>query len=369
MKRHIKIAAAVLLGFLAFCRLPSAFVFASGGADISTKNGNASVFYAAVFIISLVLLFAYALWGKRRDRRFVWLYGCIATANLGYFLLSAANTLEWALWANRIGYLGSAYAVLAMLVIVAEVCRIKLSYGRRILLFSITTAAFLFAATGGWLDIYYSEVSFETVNGVGRLVKCYAPLHILYTVYVLSYFALMVAIIVYSRRKQRLASTKYAIFLASVVLCNIAVWGVEQLIHIDFEFLSISYVATGIFMLLMRFVIQDYNELLEKETAFDRSSAAAPSDPALPPNIENLFREFSSRVATLTPSERMILQQLIDGHSLEEAAEKLFISVNTARKHNTNLKRKLELSSREELSLYIDLFRRAGRLDEITYMK
>jgi len=369
MKHYIKIAAAVLWGFLAFCRLPSAFAFAADGADISAKNGNASVFYAAVFIISLVLLFVYTLWGKRRDRKFVWLYGCIATANLGYFLMSAANTLEWALWANRIGYLGSAYAVLAMLVIVAEVCRLRLSRGYEIVLFSITTAAFLFAATGGWLNIYYSEVSFETVNGVGSLVKCYAPLHILYTVYVLAYFALMVTVIVYARRKNRIASTKYAIFLAAVVLCNIAVWGVEQLIQIDFEFLSISYVATGIFMLLMRFVIQDYHELLEKEAALDRLSADAPSESTLPPNIEKLFKEFSSRVTTLTPSERMILQYIIDGCSLEEAAERLFISVNTARKHNTNLKRKLELSSREELSLYIDLFRRAGRLDEITYMK
>ena len=64
-----------------------------------------------------------------------------------------------------------------------------------------------------------------------------------------------------------------------------------------------------------------------------------------------------------------MLQYQIDGYDLEQTAEKLFISVNTVRKHNSNLRRKLEMNSREELGIYIDLFRRAGRLDEITYMK
>ena len=365
MKNRTKLAAAVFCSLFAFFRLPSVSVLASGAANAAVKDGNASVFYGAVFIVSLVLFFVYLLCGKRRDAKFLWLYGCIVVANLGYFLLSTAKTLEWALWANRIGYLGSAFAVLAMLIIVADVCQLKLSRFHRILLFSVSAAAFLFASTGGWLDIYYSQVSFEIVNGVGKLVKSYAPLHLLYTVYVLAYFAIMVAIIVFARRKGNLSSAKYAIFLAAVVLCNIAVWAVEQLIQIDFEFLSISYVATGIFMLLMRFVIQDYTELREKESAF----RSAPADSSLPPDIELLFSSFSARVTTLTPSERMILQYIIDGYSLEEAADSLFISVNTARKHNTNLKRKLELSSREELSLYIDLFRRAGRLDEITYMQ
>ena len=46
-------------------------------------------------------------------------------------------------------------------------------------------------------------------------------------------------------------------------------------------------------------------------------------------------------------------------------AARAYISVATAKKHNTNINRKLGVTSREELMLYIDLFRRCGRLDEI----
>ena len=85
----------------------------------------------------------------------------------------------------------------------------------------------------------------------------------------------------------------------------------------------------------------------------------------LPPNIEELLSGFRDRVQTLTPMERTVLQYYIDGCSLEEIAARAYISVATAKKHNTNINRKLGVTSREELMLYIDLFRRCGRLDEI----
>lgn len=85
----------------------------------------------------------------------------------------------------------------------------------------------------------------------------------------------------------------------------------------------------------------------------------------LPQNIEELLSGFRDRVQTLTPMERTVLQYYIDGCSLEEVAARAYISVSTAKKHNTNINRKLGVTPREELMLYIDLFRRCGRLDEI----
>ena len=66
-----------------------------------------------------------------------------------------------------------------------------------------------------------------------------------------------------------------------------------------------------------------------------------------------------------TPGEHPSGISEIDGCSLEEVAARAYISVSTAKKHNTNINRKLGVASREELMLYIDLFRRCGRLDEI----
>jgi len=87
--------------------------------------------------------------------------------------------------------------------------------------------------------------------------------------------------------------------------------------------------------------------------------------PALPADIAAMFDQFAQRAASLTASERAILCCYADGLEAAEVAEAVFISINTLRKHNANIYRKLEIGSRDELMLYIELFRRADRLDEI----
>lgn len=85
------------------------------------------------------------------------------------------------------------------------------------------------------------------------------------------------------------------------------------------------------------------------------------------PELDAFFQDFTSRVETLTPMERTVLQYYVDGYEIGEAAKRAFISLNTAKKHNTNINKKLGTSSRNELMLYIDLLRRCGKLDQIIY--
>lgn len=85
----------------------------------------------------------------------------------------------------------------------------------------------------------------------------------------------------------------------------------------------------------------------------------------MPPEIEDLMQNFVERVQGLTPMERTVFQYYIDGYNLEDVSKLSFISLNTAKKHNTNINRKLGVSNKEELLLYIDIFRRCGMLGEI----
>lgn len=85
----------------------------------------------------------------------------------------------------------------------------------------------------------------------------------------------------------------------------------------------------------------------------------------LPPEIEAMLQEFKVRVGKLTPAERIIFQLFIDGCDVQTAAERSFVSVATVRKHNTSINRKLEVSNREELMVYVELFQRCGRLEEL----
>ena len=82
-------------------------------------------------------------------------------------------------------------------------------------------------------------------------------------------------------------------------------------------------------------------------------------------DVLSMLDSFVERTAALTPAERNILQHYINGHEIAEIPNLAFISIHTVRKHNKNIYRKLAVSTKEELMLYVDLLRRSGRLAEV----
>lgn len=107
---------------------------------------------------------------------------------------------------------------------------------------------------------------------------------------------------------------------------------------------------------------------IDEILAYMHARQAKPDEESkMPPGMEELFFDFARRVETLTPMERTVLQYYINGFSVNEIAEKEFISLSTVRKHNSNINRKLGVSTREELLLYIDMFRRCDLMEKIAY--
>ena len=337
---------------------------------MGAKTGNMALVYGAVAVMSVLLLFCYLLWEKKKERRFGFLFACVATVNVGYFMQAISDTLAGAMMANRISYLGAAYSMLVMLLIITDVCQIRRRKWLGRLLFGISTAAFLLAASGDWLGLYYEAVSIETVNGMTRLIKDYGPLHCLYPIYLLSYFALMVTVILYAAKKGKLASPKYAVFLVAVALCNLMVWAVEQFIDVNFEFLSVSYIVTEVMLLLIYSMLRDYGIVQPCGTIVSVQMLNQLNTRyiagQLPPNMEELFRSFAQKAKTLTSAERRILNYYVDGYETADIPDLAFISIHTVKKHNRSIYQKLEVSSRDELMLYIELFRCCGRLHELT---
>ena len=261
--------------------------------------------------------------------------------------------------------------MLVMLRIICDVCGVRISKGAGITLALISTAAFALAASGDWMGLYYRAVSLETVNGTTRLVKEYGPLHSLYALYLGLYVAIMIAIIARAAKEKRLASPKYTLFLLTAVLLNLGVWLVEQLVDVDFEFLSVSYIATEVLLLLIYGMLCDYG-IVRPETGIlsvqllTQLNTRQVQPGALPSGMEDLFRRFAEKAKTLSSAERRILNYYIDGYETADIPDLAFISIHTVKKHNRSIYQKLEVASRDELMLYIELFRCCDRLQELT---
>ena len=335
------------------------------------NTGNMTMVYGAIAMLSVLLLIGYLLIEKKKEQNFVFLVSCVAIVNTGYFLLAAANSLRMAMFANGVSYFGAAYSMLAMLMIISEVCQIKKQRWAKILFTGISTAAFLLAASGDWLGLYYTSVGITSVGGMTKLVKEYGPLHILYTVYLLSYVLLMVGIIWYAAKKKRLTSFKYTMLLLVAVLLNIGVWAVEQGFHEDFELLSVSYIVTEVILLLLYSMLRDYGivqpdgQVISVQMLTQLNTRQI-NPGALPPGMEDMFHSFAEKVKTLSLAERRILNYYIEGHDTADIPDLAFISIHTVKKHNRSIYQKLGIASRDELMLYIEMFRCCDRLEELT---
>ncbi len=348
-------------------------MFESSASDIesvtSGKAGNMILVYCIVALLSIFLLVGYLVIGKKKNGLFVMLFSCIAAVNTGYFFGAISGTLTGAMMANRLSYMGAAYSMLVMLLIVIDACRLRRPKWVTRTLVGISSAAFLLAASGDLFGLYYKAVSIETVNGVTHLVKDYGPLHMLYPVYLLSYFAAMVGVIVYAFHKKKLTSPKYTIFLTAIVLTNLIVWGVEQFIDVGFEFLSLSYVATEITLLAIYSLLKDYGvirpdgEVVSVQMLTQLHTKYVSGE--LPPDMEKLFCDFAEKAATLSSAERRILRYYIDGCETADIPDLAFVSINTVKKHNRSIYQKLAVASRDELMLYIEMFRCCDRLHEL----
>ncbi|MDP4092789.1 MAG: helix-turn-helix transcriptional regulator [Bacillota bacterium] len=79
----------------------------------------------------------------------------------------------------------------------------------------------------------------------------------------------------------------------------------------------------------------------------------------------DLFKDFIQRVKTLTPTEKVIFNYCLKGKTNKEIISLMYISLSTLKTHNSHIYAKLNVSSRDELSLYIELIEKSGRLSDI----
>ncbi len=93
-----------------------------------------------------------------------------------------------------------------------------------------------------------------------------------------------------------------------------------------------------------------------------RSGQTLPGE-ELPPEIRELIDAFTRRAAALTSTERAVLGHYINGSATRDIPELMCISAGTAKAHNRNIYRKLEVSSYDELKAYIDVLQRCGQID------
>lgn len=96
-----------------------------------------------------------------------------------------------------------------------------------------------------------------------------------------------------------------------------------------------------------------------------RENVKSENDDRIPDYLSKKFRDFIQATENLTPAEMNVLTLLIQGHNVDELPDILFISKSTAKHHILRIYKKLNVSSRGELLLYLDMIKGCGMIDHI----
>ena len=100
------------IGVGALLLLPVLLIL-SGCAPVGEKDASFTIVYAIAVFLAAALLVIYCCTIRKKDLWYILLFASILVVNIGYFALAISSTLEEALLANRIAYLGSVLLPLA----------------------------------------------------------------------------------------------------------------------------------------------------------------------------------------------------------------------------------------------------------------
>jgi len=213
----------------------------------------AALFYG----IALALVSANFAWfvvtkRKTESSLFVAMYLLMIIASIGYLYLGTSKSLDEALIATKMLYIGAEFIPFIMLAILTRLLKLKIHRIIMPLGMALAFAYFIlitiFVRNGG---PFYESASFQSFNGSGYIEKVYGPLHILTYIYSGLYIAALVGTTGYAFTKLKTFSYKNLLFIVATILIVMVFSFVSKAIHPAFDMIPYAYAIGGSIMLAL----------------------------------------------------------------------------------------------------------------------
>ncbi|MBR1739942.1 MAG: HD domain-containing protein [Ruminococcus sp.] len=221
------------------------------------------LFYDILFSVSLVLTLIYAfMWHKHFDVHFTVLFILIPISELGYCMLAHSKSIEAALAAQKVIYLGGCYLMVFILLSVLSLCRIELRRWQKTVIFVLTSVVYTTVLTIGEAPLFYKEVERGEFFGATYLIKTYGPAHTVFYLLVVVYFAMSIFATIYSYFLKKDVSRKIIYLLIIPEMVSVMSFLGGRFITKKVEAVSVSYlVAQVIFLVIIdRICLYDISE-------------------------------------------------------------------------------------------------------------
>lgn len=272
------------------------------------------IYLLAMILSSIMLIFLIKVFDYKVSSIYALVFLTVTICDYGYINLIHARTVEEALLANSVTYLGGCFVPFFMLIGVCKLCNFKQKAWAVIFEFACCLVCFYIVATSGRNELNYRVVSLDTSGTYSKLIKEYGPYHNIYTMGMILFAIITYGVIIWSYQRKRDVSYKTAICLALICTVAILTYILERILHISVELMPIAYFITeiGLFILLNRVkmydvsaVVSDYYSTAQEYgfVLFDRNLNYMGSNDVAEKWAPDLLELHVDRKITITESE------------------------------------------------------------------
>ena len=211
-----------------------------------------TVYYSVMFLLAALLGLIYVFkWHKHFNHHMSMVFMLIPIVILGYIFFSASKSLDEAITATKIIYMGGCFLLLIITLVIFDLCNLTISRWKRLGLFIISSLAYGMVLSCDQNTLFYRHVDFNIINGNVVLTKEYGPLHSLFYVLLIFYFSIDIWSLVYSYYNKKDVSNKIVTLLFVTVTISISCYVVQRFLHLPFDLEPVAYVLSEIVYLII----------------------------------------------------------------------------------------------------------------------
>ena len=217
-------------------------------------------YYSVLFVAAAVCTLIYAfLWHKHFDVNLTLMFLAGSISNLGYLMLADAQTAQEAILANKLSYFGACFGPLFIMLLIFNLCHIRLGSRLRKLFFTVSTVIYMSVLLTGKSSMFYEEIVFERKGSASWLTKTYGPMHTFFIATIAVYTFISFVVLIYSYIRKRDASRYMISLLFTLEVVAVAGYAARRFFEWKFETVPLAYALILVIFLFIVYRINLYD--------------------------------------------------------------------------------------------------------------
>ncbi len=214
---------------------------------------------SAVLMLVIFLIIAFRFEAKKVNYYFLIITFLTTISNMGYMGIAFSKTLEEAILANKICYIGGCFVPPIILLLVFAICNYKVPRWVLNLMFLYNIGVYLMVMTIGYTDLYYDEMHLDKFGNATVLAHTYGIGHSFFYIILYGYIIFQAIVLIYTLVKKKPVSQKNLWLLILLLTINILSFIGSKAMNPYFEVMPFLYVVDGLILLYLHRRASMYN--------------------------------------------------------------------------------------------------------------